>query len=137
MKRFPQTVSAGNSPDNRSAMRSSPQKSDETHLREQARKAIRTGKLPNRRPDGTWGGPGIGVPCTICGAPVEHHEVELEIEFTDTGDQSPSKHHVHIRCFALWESEREKLEQGSPAISSCPQRPPAALDEPFAHAWWK
>jgi hypothetical protein len=40
---------------------------DEPRLREQAREAIQTGKLPSRAPDRTWGGPGVGADCTVCG----------------------------------------------------------------------
>jgi len=43
---------------------------DETGLRAKAREAIRTGRLPSRRPDRTWGGPGVGVVCTVCGEAV-------------------------------------------------------------------
>ena len=43
---------------------------DEFALRAKAREVIHTGKLPNRRPDRTWGGPGIGAPCRVCGEPV-------------------------------------------------------------------
>jgi hypothetical protein len=39
---------------------------DETVLRAKARERICTGKLPSRRPDRTWGGPGVGVVCTVC-----------------------------------------------------------------------
>jgi hypothetical protein len=35
---------------------------DEPRLREQAREAIEKGKLPARRPDRAWGGPGVGAP---------------------------------------------------------------------------
>ena len=35
---------------------------DEQILREKAREAVRSGKLPARRPDRTWGGPGLGLP---------------------------------------------------------------------------
>jgi hypothetical protein len=43
--------------------------SDELILREKAREAIRSGKLPGRRPDRTWAGPGLGVACAICALP--------------------------------------------------------------------
>jgi len=36
---------------------------DEPRLREQAREAVRSGKLPSRSPDPTWGGPGVGARC--------------------------------------------------------------------------
>jgi hypothetical protein len=83
---------------------------DEPFLREKAREAIRTGKLPIRPPDRTWGGPGVGAPCTICGLPVTKDQLEFEIEFTrrDTIDRGLDKFHVHVRCFAAWEFERTK-----------------------------
>jgi hypothetical protein len=69
---------------------------------------IRTGKLPNRRPDRTWGGPGVGAPCTICREPVTKDQLEFEIQFAIDGDAEPGldKFHIHVRCFAAWEFER-------------------------------
>ena len=81
---------------------------DEHDLREQARTVIEAGKLPARRPDRTWGGPGVGAPCAVCGVPVGKDQLEFEIQFARDGD-SPGldKYHVHVRCFAAWEFERE------------------------------
>jgi hypothetical protein len=80
-------------------------------LHEKARAVIRAGKLPNRRPDRTWGGPGVGADCAICDAPVTHEEVEFEIEFARNGDRpGPDAYHVHVSCYAAWEFERHKLE---------------------------
>ena len=53
---------------------------DEPRLREQARAAIQSCKLPSRSPDRTWGGDNPGL----------------------------DKFHVHVRCFAAWEFERNK-----------------------------
>ena len=84
---------------------------DEFTLRENAREVIQAGKLPDRRPDRTWGGPGVGADCAICGAPATRDEVEFEIEFARNGDgPGMDTYHVHIRCFATWESERRNLE---------------------------
>ena len=58
---------------------------DERILRAKAREAIRTGKLPSRRPDRTWAGPGINNSCTICGAPIKLNQVEFEIQFAHDG----------------------------------------------------
>jgi hypothetical protein len=75
-------------------------------LREKARKVIQAAKLPNRCPDRTWGGPGVGANCVICSAPVNHDELELEIELAREGEgPGLSKYHFHIRCFAAWEAE--------------------------------
>jgi|SRR5437667_4501766 len=87
----------------------STQMPDESILREKAREAVRTGKLPDRRPDRTWGGPGVGAPCSVCGRPVSRDELEFEIQFAHDGDNPGlDKFHVHIRCFAAWEFERDK-----------------------------
>jgi hypothetical protein len=80
---------------------------DEGALREKAREVILAGKLPNRRPDRTWGGPGLGSDCTICSTPVKPEEVEFEIEFDhEGGDRGPDNYHVHLRCFVAWDFER-------------------------------
>ena len=85
---------------------------DENILRQLARKVIQDGKLPSRRPDRTWGGPGVGAPCAICGVPVARDQMEFEIQFTRDGDNPGlDKFHVHIRCCAAWEFERESQDQ--------------------------
>jgi hypothetical protein len=85
--------------------------SDASAPLERAREAIRAGKLPNRRPDRMWGGPGLGASCAICGSPAMRGELEFEIEFVRNGTGSGAdRHHVHLECFQAWESEIEKLE---------------------------
>lgn len=84
---------------------------DENTLRERARVAIQSKKLPGRRPDRTWGGPGVGAPCEICELSVTKDEMEFEIEFARDGagpEPGLDKFHVHPRCFAAWEFERGK-----------------------------
>lgn len=78
---------------------------NEKILRQKAREAIRAGKLPERRPDRTWGGPGVGAHCQICNIPVARDEVELEIEFARGESPVLEKYHVHVRCFRAWEVE--------------------------------
>jgi hypothetical protein len=82
---------------------------EEQALRAKAREVLEAGKLPNRRPDRTWGGPGVGAACAVCDLPVTKDEMEFEIQFAHDGD-SPDldKFHVHIRCFAAWEFERRR-----------------------------
>jgi hypothetical protein len=83
---------------------------DEIRLREQAREAIQNGKLPARAPDRTWGGPGVGAACSVCERPVTKQELEFEIQFAHDGSNPGlAKFHVHIRCFAAWEFERNKV----------------------------
>jgi hypothetical protein len=87
--------------------------SDQDILHEKVREAIQVGKLPNRRPDRTWGGPGVGGDCAICSAPVRPDEVEYELEFARDGHApGVDKYHVHIRCMAAWEAERHTSSNG-------------------------
>jgi hypothetical protein len=80
---------------------------DETLLRARAREVVQQGKLPARRPDRIWGGPGVGAACPVCDQPVRRYELELEIQFEHDGaEPGLNKFHVHIRCFAAWEFER-------------------------------
>jgi len=78
-------------------------------LHKKAREVIQAGKLPSRHPDRMWGGPGVGADCTICCAPVRRNDLEFELEFAREGNDFGDKHHVHIRCFAAWEAERQNL----------------------------
>jgi len=85
---------------------------DELRLREQARAVIQSGKLPSRNPDRTWGGSGVGATCSVCEKPVTKEEMEFEIQFARDGDNPGlDKFHVHIRCYAAWEFERNKPPQ--------------------------
>ena len=89
---------------------------DESLLRDQARYAIRSGKLPSRQPDRTWGGPGVGVVCIICDQRVAQDQMEFAIGFA--GDETMpgvDTYHVHLHCFAAWEFERH--ENGGPHSS--------------------
>jgi hypothetical protein len=51
---------------------------DEAVLRAKAREALRSGKLPNRKPDRTYGGPGFRVRCSLCGEFIEADQAEME-----------------------------------------------------------
>jgi hypothetical protein len=85
---------------------------DEAILRETARAAVRSGKLPSRRPDRMWGGPGVGASCAVCELPITRAELEFEIQFEhDGGVPGLDKFHVHIRCFAAWEFERRTAQR--------------------------
>jgi len=56
-----------------------------------------------------WGGPGVGADCAVCGLPVTREQLEFEIEFARNGDNPGlDQFHVHLRCFAAWELERNK-----------------------------
>jgi len=51
----------------------------------------------------------VGAECSVCGQPVTKAELEFEIQFARDGDNPGlDKFHVHIRCFAAWEFERNR-----------------------------
>ena len=79
---------------------------DELILRDKAREAMRAGKLPSRRPERTWGGPGVGASCAICSEVIKRHHLELELQFKQDGSAGLTVYHLHIRCFTAWEFER-------------------------------
>ncbi|MGH7345536.1 MAG: hypothetical protein ACREK4_11535 [Candidatus Rokuibacteriota bacterium] len=82
---------------------------EESGLRKMAREAMRAGTLPIRRPDRTWGGPGIGVPCRVCREAITKNQLEFELQFSHAGAvPGLDRYHVHIRCFAAWEFERNE-----------------------------
>jgi hypothetical protein len=84
---------------------------DESALRKRAREAMKLRRLPQRRPDKMWGGPGTGATCSVCGEPIRGDEMGFDLEFADVdGRGSVGSHHTHIRCFAAWEFERDKSE---------------------------
>ena len=87
----------------------------EQTVRMKAHVAMQSGKIPSCPPDRTWGGPGVGAPCAICDLPVKRDELEFEIQFAfDGAVPGLDKFHLHLRCFAAWEFEREKLQGASP-----------------------
>ena len=81
--------------------------SDERILREKAREAIRTARLPARKPDRKLGGLGTGSICTVCGEFVTLTQMEFEVEFKRGGSTAHlERYRLHRRCFAAWEFER-------------------------------
>ena len=87
---------------------------DEALLAEKAREAIRSGRLPARPPDRTFGGPGTGVTCAVCHEPVTRNQMELEIEFNRHGaTPGLDRYHLHTKCYAAWDLERKHVEGAS------------------------
>jgi hypothetical protein len=86
--------------------------SAEAALRQKARAAIRAGLLPRPHQMSTWGGPGSGTRCAVCGDTVSRDALGLELEFADT-DGRLELRHVHIPCFAAWDLECRYLLQAS------------------------
>jgi hypothetical protein len=88
--------------------------SDENTLRQKAREALQSGRLPHRPAERMWGGPGSGADCPVCGNPLTKEEMGFDIEFAGEGEGARAiNHHFHIRCFAAWEFERRNIN-GAP-----------------------
>lgn len=82
---------------------------DELLLREKAREAIRRRKFPERRPDRTARGPGVGALCTVCDRRVTRDEIGYAMEFA-YGAHGLERYEVHLNCFAAWEFESTKVD---------------------------
>jgi hypothetical protein len=102
----------------------------DTPLRAQVRELIRRGKLPDRLPDRTWGGPGTDAPCAVCGIRVGSDEMGFEIDFTSDGIVDGNSQQFHAPCLRALEIELDKLEIARRAVSpnvelsSAPASPP-------------
>jgi hypothetical protein len=102
---------------------------DEPILREKAREAILSGRLPAARPNRTFSGPSAGATCAVCGDPVPRGEMQFELEFRTSpwpyGESlrdtlkrlsvrpKVRRCHLHHRCFVAWEFERTQVRRPS------------------------
>jgi hypothetical protein len=68
-------------------------------------------QVPAEAPTRTWGGPGVGAPCSVCDLPVTKDEKEFKIQFEQDGGGGLDKFHVHIRCFAAWEFRAANIRE--------------------------
>jgi len=86
---------------------------EENILRERAREAIRSGKLPARKPDRTLGGSGSQVDCAVCGELILRNQLELELEFKRHGvNPGLDSYHIHPRCLAAWQTALRSPDSG-------------------------
>ena len=77
-------------------------------VRAKVREVLQAGKLPNRRPDRSWGGSGDG-PLRGMRPTITYDQLEFKIQFAHDGaNLGIDKYHVHVRCFAAWEFERRR-----------------------------
>jgi hypothetical protein len=83
---------------------------DDETLELLARIAILAGKLPGGRIQRIGGGPGEGCRCTLCGGSVDRGEPGYEFEVPDEAEPGNTCA-LHFRCFAAWNSARDRLER--------------------------
>ena len=84
---------------------------EEGELRRRARAALNATIIPRGRPTGLWGGNGTGESCPVCGHPIDEAEMELEVEFAADITSGVREFHMHLPCFAAWESERRLAQE--------------------------
>jgi hypothetical protein len=88
---------------------------DDDTLEVLARIAILAGKLPRRRVQWIRAESRDGSPCTLCGDRVDRGEPGWEFDLPAESAAAPEPCALHFRCFAAWNSARERLEaHGSP-----------------------
>lgn len=97
---------------------------DKAALRDKAREAIESGRLPTARPGRILCAPSAGAACAVCGVLVPRGEMQFELEFPDRpsprgksllhmlgrlrANPKVRRYHLHIPCFTAWEIERLK-----------------------------
>jgi hypothetical protein len=83
----------------------------EQELRALTRERIAKGELPCAPTLRMWGGYGTGRFCSLCGEPIQHDQIELEVE--------SGRHSLifHMVCQSAWQLE---------CASHDPRRPRAA-----------
>ena len=81
---------------------------DERSLRDIAREAIRTGRLPAQPPVRTLGGGGSGERCVLCSETIRFDQMEVELEFARrAGDTTEiQRYRFHPPCCVAWENAR-------------------------------
>ena len=56
--------------------------------------------MRQREPLRTWAGHGTGAICKACGAPIQAHEIEYEVEMP-AGSAAPTLN-FHLMCYRNW-----------------------------------
>jgi hypothetical protein len=59
----------------------------------------RTDLPTSREPHRIWAGQGTGERCHQCGRPIEPHQIEYEVELTESGRHL----RFHLACQQVWE----------------------------------
>ena len=73
----------------------------EAELRRRAREAMGRGRLPPSPATPIWGGRGSGLPCVVCGSPIQSEDIEYEI----VGENGVEVFRFHLPCHTVWQSE--------------------------------
>jgi len=75
---------------------------DEDELRIEARRRVKSGRLPCQPPQYMWAGAGDGQRCSLCDRAIDAQQIEYELEFST---QPSVIHRFHRICHEAWELE--------------------------------
>ena len=92
-------------------------------LRQKVRELLENGELPITPPDSTWGGPGGGGRCVVCGMPVGAKEMGVDLEYRPAAG-TPVCMPMHVHCFSAWDSERHMSPAPLPSAPPSPSPTP-------------
>jgi hypothetical protein len=74
-------------------------KADSATLLDRAQRAIEDRQLPPGVSTRVWGGRGSGLPCSLCGQPIDSNDVEIELD----GVGASAGVRFHSRCHLVWQ----------------------------------
>jgi hypothetical protein len=80
-------------------------KPDSATLLARAERAIEDRQLPTGVASRVWGGRGSGLPCSLCGQPIDSNDVEIELD----GVAAPAGVRFHSRCHLLWQQACKRM----------------------------
>jgi len=108
--------------------------SDDPTLRERARAAIHSGRVPTVPPNRMLCGLAAGATCAVCGDRLAGDEVAFEFEYRTPPAEADSlterrnwipevqRYHLHHDCFVAWEFERTNVGPPERRQSTTPYR---------------
>jgi hypothetical protein len=88
----------------------------DTDLKDLAREAIETGRVPQVRPERLWGSSGDGSDCPICFQAIVSEDVGFELDFPRSSSLEPPRDSclIHARCFKAWDAVRQESALAAP-----------------------
>lgn len=76
---------------------------NEQELRATIASRVRAGILPSERPARTYAGTGEGATCDCCGLSITEHDVQYELDFATSSDESRRTLFAHRDCHRIWQ----------------------------------
>lgn len=88
----------------------------DSDLKDLAREAIESDRVPRVRPERLWGSSGDGSDCPICCQPIAPQDVGFELDFPRSSSLELRRASclVHARCFKAWDAVRQESARVAP-----------------------